>query len=49
MGEGRGGGGGAKSYDDEKALSSVNHSILSGLTLLADSSPNLCKHKNPSL
>jgi hypothetical protein len=49
MGEQRGGGVGAKSYDDEKALSSVNHSILFGLTLLADSSPDLCKHKDPKM
>ncbi len=28
---GEGGGGGARSYVDEKAWSSVNHSILSGL------------------
>jgi hypothetical protein len=28
----RGGGGGAKSYDGEKAWSSINHSILSGHT-----------------
>ncbi len=29
-GEGRGGGGGAKSHDGENAWSSINHSILSG-------------------
>jgi hypothetical protein len=31
-GEGLGGWGGAKSYDSEKARSSINHSILSGYT-----------------
>jgi hypothetical protein len=30
-----GGGGGAKSYDGEKACSSINHSILSGRKVLA--------------
>ncbi len=30
-GEGDGGGGGAKSYDGERALSSINHSILSDM------------------
>jgi hypothetical protein len=29
--DGKGGGGGAKSYDIEKAGSSINHSLLSGL------------------
>jgi hypothetical protein len=32
-GEGEEDGGGAISYDDEKACSSINHSILSGQTL----------------
>ncbi len=31
MGERGGSGGGAKSYDLEKARSSINHSILSGV------------------
>ncbi len=31
--EGEGGGGGAKSYDGEKAWSYINRSILSGLSL----------------
>jgi hypothetical protein len=45
-GGGGGGGGGAKSYDSEKALSSVNHSILSDSDAF---SPLMKVHGMPAL
>jgi hypothetical protein len=46
-GRGGNGGGGAKSYDGEKALYSTNHLILSGIYSLKYALANLLSKKHP--